>query len=134
MTVTLHIGRVVIRVWNDQHYLESIFEDGTKVPAAPEDTDEYRNQARDLGYGDDTWTCCCDHECEHHWLAFEGHHDAHGQPGWTSPTLWLVAHHRPITGRLAELVRWEETRVLEAQRALDKTTDARPWDKYREEG
>jgi hypothetical protein len=76
---------VSVHVYDDQRYLETLFEDGTKVPACPQDNDKYRSQARQLGYGDDTWRMCKDHEMAHTVVC-----QAFGLP--YSPTLWAVAH------------------------------------------
>lgn len=85
-------------------YAVTQFHDGTSVPACPHDTDEYRQCARDLGYGDNTWLMCVHHELFHTILAL-----ADGQD--YSPTLWAVAHGRDGS-------RTEESRVIEFQRKL----------------
>lgn len=76
---------VRVRVFPDERYLETIFADDSRVPAAPQDNDEYRARAQALGYGDDVWRMCQEHEIAHtelmQRLGLE-----------YSPTLWAVAH------------------------------------------
>jgi hypothetical protein len=74
-----------VAIWHGAQYLETVFYDGTRVAAAPQDTDSYRAQAERLGYGDDTWAMCRDHETGHTWLS-----ERLGEP--YSRTLWAVAH------------------------------------------
>lgn len=81
----LSIGRCAIRVWPENQYLETCFEDGTKVPAAPQDNDYYRGIAERNGYGTDTWRQCFEHEVLHTWLRVQC-----GDP--FSLTLWGAAH------------------------------------------
>ena len=81
----IRLGSVIVRVWPEDHYLETVFPDGTKVPAAPEDTDEARSLASDLGYGDDLWRMCLEHELLHTALLQRLGYEH-------SPTLWEVAH------------------------------------------
>jgi hypothetical protein len=76
---------VKVRVFEDDHYLETVFADGSTVPAAPHDTPEYRATAAATGYSDDTWRLCREHEIAHTTLMQSlGLH--------YSPTLWAVAH------------------------------------------
>lgn len=63
----------------------TIFEDGTRVHAAPHHNDEQRQTARRLGYGDDLAAMCREHEVLHTWLC-----ERFGMP--YSHTLWAVAH------------------------------------------
>jgi hypothetical protein len=56
---------VMVRVFNDDQYLETVFPDGSRVPAAPHDSDQYRATAVACGYGDDTWRLCREHEIAH---------------------------------------------------------------------
>lgn len=99
-----------MRIFEDTHYLETAFPDGTKVPAAPQDTDDYRATAFRLGYGTDTWAMCREHELAHTELA-----ELLGLP--YSPTLWAVAHgeKRAIIGAPGEM-QAEEDLVLAYQR------------------
>lgn len=127
MTVTLHFGRVEVEYDDAARWLVTRFEDGTELPAAANHDPASVALAHELGYNGDTFAMSRDHELVHSWTAY---HEGHEH--WRSATLWLIAHHQPITGCLAELVRWEESKVLAAQRALDKTTSARPWDAHRE--
>jgi hypothetical protein len=82
---TIQFRNCYVRIFNTTRYLETVFNDGTKVPAAPQDTDSYRAQAQDLGYGDDTWSMCRDHEIGHTLVS-----ESFGEQ-W-SRTLWAVAH------------------------------------------
>jgi len=66
-------------------YTETCYHDGTRVPAVPQDSDEYRGLAAEFGYGDDTAALSREHEILHTFLA-----EALGYG--TSPTLWAVAH------------------------------------------
>jgi hypothetical protein len=50
-------------------YCCTTFSDGARVPAVPHDTDEYRQRAFDLGYGDNTTQMCFDHELLHTLIA-----------------------------------------------------------------
>lgn len=66
-------------------YTETCYHDGTRVPAIPQDSDEYRGMAAEFGYGADTAALSREHEILHTFLA-----EALGYG--TSPTLWAVAH------------------------------------------
>jgi hypothetical protein len=82
----LFLGHGVrVRVFEDDHYLETVFADGTRVPAAPQDSDQYRATASACGYGDNLWRLCREHEIAHTTLmqTLGLRH---------SPTLWAVAH------------------------------------------
>lgn len=76
---------VRVLVYPDEQYLETVFADAATVPATPQDNDEYRARAQALGYGDDVWRMCLEHEIAHtelmQMLGLE-----------YSPTLWAVAH------------------------------------------
>lgn len=78
-------------------YTETCYHDGTRVTATPEDSDPYRTNAVELGYGMDTASLSRDHEILHTFLA-----EALGYG--SSPTLWAVAHH--FEGEVALL--WEQ--------------------------
>jgi hypothetical protein len=77
--------QVMLRIFDDEQYLETVFADGTRVPAAPQETDEYRATALALGYGDDVWRMCREHEIAHTTLM-------QSLGLMYSPTLWAVAH------------------------------------------
>ena len=112
--------RCRVIVDEDARYVESQMEDGTKVGATPNRDDHSLAIAAALGYGDDTWLMSRDHELSHAWLAHVAGHP------W-SPTMWRLAH--PHSAEVADdvAVAEEEARVLEFQRALDKSKP-RPWD------
>jgi len=78
-------------------YTETCYHDGTRVTATPEDSDQYRANAVELGYGTDTASLSRDHEILHTFLA-----EALGYG--SSPTLWAVAHN--FEGAVALL--WEQ--------------------------
>lgn len=73
------------RVHVSPGYTETVFDDGTKVPAAPEPTQEYLDKARRYGYGDDAAALSREHEILHTFLA--------EKLGFgSSPTMWALAH------------------------------------------
>lgn len=80
--------------------------DGTSVPGAPEDTDDYRKTAREHGYGDDTLSLCREHELMHvalcDWL------------GMSSPVMENLRRGGGMAG--AEIRQMEEAAVLAVQR------------------
>ena len=49
----------------EMRYCETVFTDGPTIGATPHDTDEYRERAQRLGYGDDTMRMCVYHEIFH---------------------------------------------------------------------
>lgn len=103
-------------------YLETVFPDGTKVPAAPQDTQEYVDRACELGYlydPDPAWSMCRSHEIAHTRLS-----QLLGEP--YSQTLWAVAHghHGGIPGSKYEMAA-EEALVLAYQRWMLITVQRR---------
>jgi hypothetical protein len=102
--------QVMLRIFDDEQYLETVFADGTRVPAAPQETDEYRATALALGYGGDVWRMCREHEIAHTTLM-------QSLGLMYSPTLWAVAHGNPkaIPGSPGEMSA-EENLVLAYQR------------------
>jgi hypothetical protein len=104
------IGECVVVIDDGARCLVTRFADGSTLFAAPQDDDDYRDTARDLGYGDDTWSMTKDHELAHSWLAST----LGGLP--RSPTLWSAAN----PGKPGVLNRREqgeeETRVMAFQR------------------
>jgi hypothetical protein len=102
-----------------QRYVETRFPDGTKVGSTPNGDGHTMDVAADLGYGDDTWAMSRDHEIAHTWLAYV---DGVAY----SPTMWRLAH--PYDDDLPDddAVAEEEQRVLDWQKALDKSAP-RPW-------
>jgi hypothetical protein len=81
-----------VHIWDEARYLETVFDCGHKVPAAPQDQPQYRAIAHETGYGPDIWRQCLEHEMAHTVLA-----EYRGLP--YSPTLWAVAHARPARTR-----------------------------------
>jgi hypothetical protein len=107
---TLEFGRCVVHVFPEARYLETVFADGAKVPACPQAVPSYRATAERLGYGEDVWALCREHEISHTTLL-----QALGLE--YSPTLWAVAHGatRSIPGAPGEMEA-EEDMVLAFQR------------------
>lgn len=103
---TYKIGEAFLYVDHETRYARTTFADGTFVEARPQDDAAYRLTARELGYGEDTWSLCWQHEAAHSWLC-----ERVGLP-W-SPTLFAVAH-----GETFERASAEEAAVLEFQREL----------------
>jgi hypothetical protein len=105
------IGACVIRIWPETQYLETVFSEGHKVPAAPNPDDPASVAlAARLGYrgANACWQLSRDHECLHSWCAVQEGLDF-------SPTLWHVAYHvKSPPG----LMRDEEARVLALQALL----------------
>lgn len=109
--IDIPLGSVVFRMWRAD-YVETLFRDGSTVPAAPQSDGPYRERAELLGYGKDTAAMMREHELLHTVLA-----QAAGLPH--SPTLWAVAHpNDPSNPPLHELHE-EEARVLHAQSVLN---------------
>lgn len=107
--VVTRCGVCVIRVWPETMFVETVWPDGAKVPAAPNFDDASCALAAELGYKD-TWAMSLAHETLHTWLAVQA-----GLP-FFSPTLWYVAHQlKPPRG----LAPTEEARVLAFQAALN---------------
>ncbi|MDQ3833618.1 MAG: hypothetical protein M3315_08280 [Actinomycetota bacterium] len=77
----------IVRIWAHRRYLETIYPDGTTVPASPQGDAEYVARAKALGYGADTWGMCREHELLHSWLC-----ENLGLPH--SPTLKAVSEGR----------------------------------------
>lgn len=108
---TIEFRGCAVRVFPDSRYCDTTFPDGTSVPATPTNDDWYRTVARDLGYGEDTWRMCREHEILHTWLA-----ERAGLPH--SPTLWDVAHGRPASDAHYN----EESAVLALQRDVNDSS------------
>jgi hypothetical protein len=117
--IRLYCTNAVIEVYADSTRI--IFDDGSVVYGAPEDTDDYRATAQRYGYGEDTLRLCKEHEVTHialcDWL------------GLSSPTMELVRHG---TGEV-HLNHLEESAVLAVQhfaRAAGIDLVARMAEKY----
>lgn len=69
----IRFGATVFEVWSASARI--ILADGKSVPAVPHDTDAYRQNAIEHGYGTDTLRFCQEHELTHvalsHWLGIE---------------------------------------------------------------
>jgi hypothetical protein len=87
-------------------FTETIFPDGSRVPAYPNGSPEQRETARRAGYGDDVAAMCREHEILHTWLA-EKFNFPH------SPTLWAVAHAQ-AEGCAAVWAQYEEEALVMA--------------------
>lgn len=107
--VAYRVGRTLIEIGTD--LLFTVLPDGALVPAAPQDTTEYRMTAAGLGYEDDILRMCREHEVAHSLLCW-----LLGLP--ESPTMRGVAHGAAPTPQ----TNLEEAAVLAFQafaRALD---------------
>jgi hypothetical protein len=99
-------------------YTETVFRDGSLVPAYPTGCDNQRQTSRRLGYGDDVAAMCREHEVLHTWLC-----ERFDLP--YSPTLWAVAHGQPAGCAPIWAQQEEEALVLSFQAYLnDRETDA----------
>jgi hypothetical protein len=90
----------------DTNWTETVFRDGTRVTAVPQEGEEYRLHAQDLGYiGEDAAARMSrEHELLHTFLA------CRLRDGGASPTLWAVAHGQ--TGTIAPVWEQEEEEAL----------------------
>lgn len=113
--IDIPLERVTFRIWKAD-YVETIFDDGTKVPAAPQIDSDYARQAHELGYTDVN-LMMREHELLHTLLS-----QANGLP--FSPTLWHVAH-KDTDKTTLEYMYAEEKRVLDAQRVLNIVRNAK---------
>jgi hypothetical protein len=107
---TVRFGAVTFSYVPESGWCESVWPDGARLPGFPEDTESYRQTARELGYGGDTARMCWVHEASHHLLSV-----AAGLP--FSPTLRGEAVDRH-TLTVAQRHR-EEADVLAFQRYLN---------------
>jgi hypothetical protein len=82
---TFHFKHCYVIVDSDNKRIETHYGDGSIAVGVPQDTDSYRQTARDLGYGDDTWLMTVEHELLHTALA-EARDEHH------SGSLWAQAH------------------------------------------
>lgn len=107
---TVHrFSACLVRIFAAERYLETVFADGTKVPAAAGDSEADVARAHALGYGGDTWAMTRDHELLHTSLAENA--------GLSySPTLWALAHGEPMPPD----VQREEGLVLHVQRLINR--------------
>ena len=109
--IEFQFGMASLWVYPSRQYAETVFRDGARCAAVPHDTEDYRQRARDLGYGDDTWAMCWQHELGHSLLAAV-------QQRVVSLTLFAVAH-GTIDSLDPALVAEEEAAVLDWQRKLN---------------
>jgi hypothetical protein len=66
---TIRFGAVTFSYVPESGWCESVWPDGARLPGFPEDTDQYRATARELGYGGDVRRMCWVHEASHHLLS-----------------------------------------------------------------
>ena len=102
----------VVRAHLSVGYTETIFRDGSIVPAYPTGDDEQLKTSQELGYGADVAAMCREHEILHTWLC-----EQFGLPH--SPTLWAVAHGQPADAAPVWAQQQEETLVLAFQAMLN---------------
>lgn len=81
---TLAFKNCVVRM-EKSGFTETVFRDGSRVPAYPTGLADQREIGKRLGYGCDLARMCREHEVLHTWLC-----ELFGLP--YSPTLWAVAH------------------------------------------
>lgn len=104
----LRLGEVRILIWPERPYVRTVFPDGAVVHAVPEDTEEQRETARELGYPSDR-ELTIEHDSCHSLLAH-----LRGLP--YSPVLWAVAHGLPEPPGAGD----EERDVLALQRWMNR--------------
>src|SRR5690348_11324108 len=110
----------VVRADLNLGYTETIFRDGSLVPAYPTGLADQMQTAHQLGYGDDLSRMCREHEILHTWLC-----EQFGLP--YSPTLWAVAHGQTQGSAPIWAQQEEEALVLSFQASLnDSPHDRRP--------
>ena len=90
-------------VHTDGDYTETVYHDGAKVTAQPEDSDDYRAKALRYGYGENTAALSREHEILHTFLA-ERLRDG------CSHALWAVAHEQK--GYVAPIWEQEQEEVV----------------------
>src|SRR6185312_3200388 len=99
--------------------------DGKRVPACPEDTDAYRQRARDLGYGDDTALMSREHEVAHSLLAaLLGLDESPTMRGVADDDFWPYWHaeEAAVLG-LQAFARAAGVDLIEAARRFSRITD-----------
>jgi hypothetical protein len=99
---SINLGSVTLDIYDSG--INHRFSDGVELWAEPQDTDQYRVTALDLGYGRDTLRQCIDHEIGHQLVGLL-------MGLGRSPTLWAVAH-----GQRYDYWRQEEAIVFALQR------------------
>ena len=103
--ISFYIGNNLIKIWEEFRTISTTFPDGSELIACPEDNDAYRKTAKDLGYGEDTWSMCKSHEILHTSIAV-------GEGKKYSRGLWRAAQ-----GIDADNIdREEEAKVLKIQK------------------
>lgn len=80
-----HFEHCYVTVDTDNHVIATHYPDGTIAFGVPQDTDDYRATAKNLGYGDDTWLMTVEHELMHTALAEIRGEDHSG-------SIWAQAH------------------------------------------
>jgi hypothetical protein len=114
----IYFSNCVVRVYPENRYLETVFDDGRIVPASPQDNDSYRQTAREYGYGEDTFRLCLHHEILHTLLA-ELRDEVY------SPVLRAVAEGR--TQENQDQWSQEEERVMKFHKLLIQASQIHGW-------
>ena len=113
ITITYTFSHCSVHFHGDGRYTQTVFHDGSKVDALPQETREYRMKAAQYGYGDDCAALSREHEFLHSFLAERTR-------GGASHALWAVAHGQR-EGQVAPI--WvqeeEEAQVLAFQHYLN---------------
>lgn len=63
------IGKNKIEIWEGTQTVRITFPDGTTLNSAPYDSPENRKMCKYLGYGNDLWKMCKEHDPLHIFLA-----------------------------------------------------------------
>ncbi len=107
----LFFNKCVVEVWPENGYTQTLFDDGTKVPAFPNETESYLHTMKELGY-EQPKIMTMHHEILHTFLA-----EAEGLE--YSPTLWAVAHKDEYNPEKYNDYLYEEATVLSFQKYLN---------------
>lgn len=120
VTVSYTFAHCQVHFIDAGRYTETVFHDGTKVCAVPDESEEYRAKARLYGYEYDCAALSREHEFLHSFLA------QRLRGGGASHALWAVAHGQ-VVGEVAPL--WEqeqeEAQVLAFQQYLNGAAPSR---------
>jgi hypothetical protein len=111
VAMTFAFKNCVVRL-EESGFTETVFPDGTRVPAYPTGCPDQLDMAEKLGYGPDLARMCREHEILHTWLC-----ELFGLP--YSPTLWAVAHGQAEGCAPVRAQQEEESLVLAFQALLN---------------
>jgi hypothetical protein len=121
---TLYFNNCTVLVDPNNGWCDTKFDDGTDVPAFPNDDVSSRYTAQELGYGSDLVKMTLDHEFLHTFLCEKA-----GLP--YSPTLWSVAHNHIGSGCIPFSRQYEEEAlVLSCQKYMNTKQIEKPLEQY----